>query len=75
MHAAIVAGKTVLNAYYAEEQSWSYYAGCSTGGRQGMVEAQEFPEDFDGLLVGSPLGPQSHEEGTLLPPSHCHSSF
>lgn len=41
-----------------------------------MVEAQEFPDDFDGILVGSPLGPQSHEEGNKYASTMpCHRSF
>ncbi|KAJ4388656.1 Feruloyl esterase [Gnomoniopsis smithogilvyi] len=54
MHTGVVVGKEVTQAFYGEAHKKSYYFGCSTGGRQGFKEAQEFPEDFDGLVVGAP---------------------
>ncbi|GAB7363441.1 hypothetical protein MBLNU230_g3715t1 [Neophaeotheca triangularis] len=55
-HAAAVAGKEVINSYYSNDYSYSYYLGCSTGGRQGLKSAQEFPNDFDGIIAGSSAG-------------------
>ena len=46
--------KAVIRAYYSKPQNYSYWNGCSTGGRQGWVEAQMFPEDYDGILAGAP---------------------
>jgi hypothetical protein len=46
--------KAVILAYYGEGPRFSYWNGCSTGGRQGWIEAQRFPEDYDGILAGSP---------------------
>ncbi len=39
----------------AKRLVYSYWVGCSKGGRQGLMEAQRFPEDFDGLVVGAPV--------------------
>ena len=46
--------KAVILAYYGEPPWFSYWNGCSTGGRQGWEEAQRFPEDYDGILAGAP---------------------
>ena len=54
VHAGVVVGKAVTQAYYENDYSKSYYLGCSTGGRQGFKEVQDFPEDFDGVVVGAP---------------------
>ena len=49
------AAKTAIRAYYGEEPAYSYHDGCSTGGRQGLMEAQRYPYDFDGIVVGAPV--------------------
>jgi feruloyl esterase len=49
-----VVGKAVVKAYYGEEARFSYWHGCSTGGRQGMMLAQKFPGAFDGVLAAAP---------------------
>lgn len=54
MHTGVVIGKEVSKAFYGEEHKKSYYLGCSTGGRQGFKAAQDFPDDFDGWVVGAP---------------------
>jgi feruloyl esterase len=46
--------KDVVRAYYDAPARKSYFVGCSTGGRQGLVSAQRFPDDFDGIVVGAP---------------------
>ncbi len=53
-HVTAVASKVIVEAFYARKPARNYFYGCSTGGRQGMVAAQRFPEDFDGILAGSP---------------------
>ncbi|KAG6859933.1 hypothetical protein C0995_001776, partial [Termitomyces sp. Mi166 len=54
IHVEAVIGKQIIESYYGRQQDKSYYLGCSTGGRQGTQEALKFPEDFDGIVAGSP---------------------
>lgn len=54
IHTGAVLGKQTVEAFYGETHSKSYYLGCSTGGRQGFMEAQSFPDDFDGIVAGAP---------------------
>lgn len=49
-HLTVQAAKSIVTAYYGREGGWSYYLSCSTGGRQGVREAQQYPEDFDGVV-------------------------
>ena len=53
-HVGAVASKALLTAFYGRAARYSYFRGCSTGGRQGMVEAQRYPHDFDGIIAGAP---------------------
>jgi feruloyl esterase len=55
LHVTADASKTVLRAYYGSAPAKSYFEGCSTGGRQGLILAQRFPDDFDGITVGAPV--------------------
>jgi len=54
MHGSVVLGKKLTAAYYGKHIQYSYFSGCSTGGRQGLREIQGFPDSFDGVLVGAP---------------------
>jgi feruloyl esterase len=54
-HVVAVAAKAIVSAYYGKQPAYSYFNGCSTGGRQGVVEAQRFPDDFDGIVSGAPV--------------------
>lgn len=54
-HVMTVTGKAIAKAYYGEAVRRAYYTGCSTGGQQGLIEAEYYPEDYDGVLVGSPV--------------------
>lgn len=54
VHNTAMLAKQVIQAYYGKPARFSYWVGCSTGGRQGMQEAQRYPEDFDGLVIGAP---------------------
>jgi len=54
-HEATLAGKEIAKAFYGADAKRSYYTGCSTGGQQGLIEAEYFPEDFDGILAGAPV--------------------
>lgn len=55
VHETSILAKQLIKGYYGIEPHYSYYNSCSTGGRQGLVEAQRYPEDFDGLLIGAPV--------------------
>ena len=55
MHEMTVQSKATIAAFYRRGPQLSYYQGCSTGGRQGMMEAQRFPDDFDAMIVGAPV--------------------
>src|SRR5262249_26999156 len=46
--------KTITRMYYGRGPKFTYWNGCSTGGRQGHQQAQKYPEDFDGILAGAP---------------------
>jgi hypothetical protein len=54
MHDMTVAGKAVTQAYYPGELRDSYFYGCSTGGREGLMEAQRYPDDYNGIVSGAP---------------------
>jgi feruloyl esterase len=53
-------GKAIIEAYYGRSAHKSYYLGCSAGGRQGFKEAEMFPDDFDGIVAGSPAIDGNH---------------
>lgn len=53
MHGSVTLGKALTAEYYGSDVRYSYYSGCSTGGRQGLKEVQISPESFDGALVGA----------------------
>ncbi len=61
-HVTALAGKAIVEAYYVSPPSKSMMLGCSTGGYQGMVEAQRFPWDFDGIIA---ISPDSGDEADL----------
>jgi pimeloyl-ACP methyl ester carboxylesterase len=54
VHLAAVDAKAVLKAYYGAPQKRAYFLGCSNGGRQALMSAQRYPEDFDGIIAGAP---------------------
>ncbi len=54
VHETAVLAKQMIQAYYGAAPKYSYWVGCSTGGRQGLQEAQRYPDDFDGLVIGAP---------------------
>ena len=53
-HLMAVESKIVISAYYHAQARYSFWNGCSTGGRQGLSEAQRYPRDFNGILAGAP---------------------
>ena len=60
VHEMTVKGKAIISAYYGNAPRLSYWNGCSTGGRQALMEAQRFPADFDGLIAGAPANYLTH---------------
>jgi tannase/feruloyl esterase len=54
-HQATAAGKAFTSAFYGAPVRRSYFDGCSNGGRQALVEASRFPEDYDGIIAGAPF--------------------
>ena len=55
VHLMTTVGKAVVARYYGKPQKRAYFQGCSTGGRQGLMEVQRFPEDYDGVISGAPV--------------------
>lgn len=54
VHLTAETAKTVIRAYYGDGPGKSYFDGCSQGGREGLILAERFPTDFDGIIAGSP---------------------
>lgn len=54
VHESIVWAKVLASRFYGRAPRYSYFAGCSTGGHQALMEAQRYPADFDGILAGDP---------------------
>ncbi len=60
VHEMTVTSKAIIQNFYGTAPRYSYWNGCSTGGRQGLKEAQKFPADFDGIIAGAPANYQTH---------------
>ena len=54
IHEMTVVGKALTKAYYGKGPRYAYFVGGSTGGRQGLMEAQRFPDDYDGIISACP---------------------
>jgi len=54
IHRTAVVSKVIMQSYYCAAPAKSYFVGCSRGGGQAMVEAQFYPDDFDGIVAGAP---------------------
>ena len=55
VHLTAKTSQDLVRAHYGSRPKYSYWNGCSTGGRQGLMEAQRFPDDFDGYIIGAPV--------------------
>jgi feruloyl esterase len=53
-HETTIKAKTLVHAFYARPAERAYWIGCSSGGYEGLMEAQRFPADFDGIVAGAP---------------------
>ena len=53
VHEMTVQAKAIINSYYNSAPKYSYFNGCSLGGRQGITEAQRYPADYDGIVAGA----------------------
>jgi feruloyl esterase len=60
VHEMTVQAKAIIAAHYKTGPRLSYWNGCSTGGRQGLMAAQKYPDDFDAILAGAPANYQTH---------------
>jgi feruloyl esterase len=83
VHEMTVKAKAIVAAYYGDGPKVSYWNGCSSGGKQGLKEAQRYPADFDGIIAGAPANNWTNQmvqgvwiaqfahktEGSLIPPS------
>lgn len=54
VHVTALAAKALIRAFYGQSQRYAYFSGCSDGGREALIEAQRFPNDFDGIAAGAP---------------------
>jgi hypothetical protein len=54
IHEMTRVAKEAVHAFYGKNPQRSYFAGCSDGGREALMEAQRYPEDYDGILAGAP---------------------
>lgn len=59
-HEMTVTGKAITQAYYQKPAHHAYFAGCSTGGQQALMEAQRYPDDYNGILAGAPANNRTH---------------
>ena len=66
LHEAVVASKSIIAAFYGKPPKLSYFHGCSSGGQEGLMEAQRYPEDFDGIVAGSPANYWTHLMASIL---------
>jgi len=60
VHEMTVQAKAVAEQHYGSAPRLSYWNGCSTGGRQGLKEAQKYPADYDGIIAGAPANFMTH---------------
>jgi feruloyl esterase len=62
-HVTALAAKAIATAFYSKSPSYSYFQGCSNGGRQALMEAQRYPNDFNGIIAGAPAAIQAPLNG------------
>lgn len=60
VHELTLKAKTIIAAFYGNPARRSYWNGCSSGGKQGLMEAQRYPHDYDGIIAGAPANYWTH---------------
>ena len=60
VHLMTVEGKVIASTFYDKHLKYAYWNGCSSGGKQGLKEAQQFPEDYNGIVAGAPANYWTH---------------
>jgi len=87
IHETAVKAKAILHAFYGEDPKRSYFSSCSNGGRQALMEAQRYPEDYDGIIAGAPANYWTHllanaawdnlallgDKDSFIPPKKLHA--
>lgn len=66
VHETTRLSKTILQAYYGKAAGHAYFSGCSDGGREALMEAERYPEDFDGIIAGAPANHWTHHFAGFL---------
>jgi hypothetical protein len=66
LHLTAVVGKKLVAAFYGRRPDHAYFIGCSNGGRQALMEASRFPEDYDGLVAGAPAMSLTDDAGAMI---------
>jgi feruloyl esterase len=67
VHEVALTSKALIRQFYGQEPRFSYFTGCSDGGREGLMEAQRYPGDFNGVVAGAPAFIWSTLNGILQP--------
>jgi feruloyl esterase len=65
-HEMTVIAKAVIKEYYKKNPIYTYFVGCSTGGQQALMEAQRYPDDYNGILAGAPANNRTHLHSLFL---------
>ena len=60
VHETRLKAAPILEAFYGKQPAFSYFNGCSDGGREALMEAQRFPDDFNGIIAGAPANYWTH---------------
>jgi feruloyl esterase len=66
IHRTIEVAKAIVKAYYKKSADYTYFMGCSTGGRQALMAAQRYPTDFNGIVCGGPVPSMTGEMATVI---------
>jgi pimeloyl-ACP methyl ester carboxylesterase len=55
VHVTVLVSRAIMQTFYGQEPRYRYFSGCSDGGREGLMTAQRYPEDFHGIVAGAPV--------------------